>query len=313
MKYVIFGIDGGMGKNVAATAVVRAINKQYPDRKIIILTAWPDVWLCNPRVERVLQFGMTPYFYKDYIEGKDSLVYIQEPYKETSAIYRNKHLTQIWCDMYGITWDGENPELYFTSLEFDFVAQLINKQKPIFLLQTSGGAPGQNHKFSWARDLSPVLAQEIVNQMSKDYRVIHVRREDQIPLQNCDALSVNPRQLALSIFLSDKRLFIDSFMQHCAAALGKTSTVVWSANSPTVFGYTMHKNIKSNFEIGSLRNSFLDPFDILGDPIQLATPPNNLFSLEEIINSLKYEASTQPFAQALEGISNDENTSQILF
>jgi hypothetical protein len=298
MKYVIFGVEGGMGKNVLATAVVRAINKQYPDRKIIVMTAWPDVWLCNPRVERVLQFGMTPYFYKDYIDGKDSLVFIQDPYKQTEAIYRTKHLSEIWCELHGITWDGETPELYFTSLEFDFLTQLINKQKPIFLLQTFGGAQGQQHKYSWARDLSPVLAQEIVNRMSKDYRVIQIRREDQIGLQGCESLSVNPRQLALSILLSDKRLFIDSFMQHCAAALGKSSTVVWIGNSPTVFGYSIHKNIKSNFEVGSLRNSFYDPFDISGDPVQLATPPNNLFNVDEIMNSLLLESTTVPFANA---------------
>ena len=300
MKYVIFGVEGGMGKNVLATAVVRAINKQYPDRKIIVMTAYPDIWMCNPRVDRVLQFGMTPYFYKDYIEGKDTLVFIQEPYKQTDAIYRTKHLSQIWCEMYGINWDGEKPELYFTSLELDFLAQLINKQKPIFLLQTFGGAQNQNHKFSWARDLSPALAQEIVNRMSKDYRVIQIRREDQIGLNGCESLSVSPRQLALAILLSDKRLFIDSFMQHCAAALGKPSTVVWVGNSPTVFGYSIHHNIKSNFELGSMRNSMYDPFDILGDPIQLATPPNNLFDINEIMNSLTLEPTVQPFANAIQ-------------
>jgi hypothetical protein len=307
MKYVIFGVEGGMGKNVAATAVVRAINKQYPDRKIIVLTAYPDVWLCNPRIEKVLQFGMTPYFYKDYIDGKDTLIFIQEPYKQTDAIYRNKHLSQIWCEMYGINWDGETPEMYFTSLEFDFVAQLINKQNPIFLIQTAGGGANQTHKYSWARDLSPVLSQEVVNRMSKDYRVIQVRREDQLPLQGCETLSVNPRQLALSILLSDKRLFIDSFMQHCAAALNKPSTVVWVGNSPTVFGYAVHQNIKSNFEVGALRNSMYDPFDIIGDPIQLATPPNNLFSVDEIINSLTLDPVVQPFASAIQELINENN------
>jgi hypothetical protein len=302
MKYVIFGVEGGMGKNVLATAVVRAINKQYPDRKIIVLTAYPDVWMCNPRVEKVLQFGMTPYFYKDYIDGKDTLIFIQEPYKQTDAIYRNKHLSQIWCEMYGINWDGESPELYFTSLEFDFVSNLINKQKPIFLIQTAGGGQNQPNKYSWARDLSPALSQEVVNRMSKDYRVIQVRREDQIALNGCETLSVNSRQLALSILLSDKRLFIDSFMQHCAAALNKPSTVVWIANSPTVFGYKVHQNIKSNFEVGALRNSMYDPFDILGDPIQLATPPNNLFSVDEIVNSLILDPAAQPFMTALQDL-----------
>ncbi len=43
-KFIILHIEGGIGKNVVATAVVRAISKKYTDRKIIILTAHTDVW-----------------------------------------------------------------------------------------------------------------------------------------------------------------------------------------------------------------------------------------------------------------------------
>ena len=59
---------------------------------------------------------------------------IQDPYRDNDYIFRQKHLAQIWCDMYDIQWDGEQPELYFTQLENDFVQTLINKDKPIFLI-----------------------------------------------------------------------------------------------------------------------------------------------------------------------------------
>jgi len=72
MKYVVFQISGGIGKNVIATAVVRAMNFKYPDRKIVILTAHPDIWINNPRVHRVIQFGQTAYFYDDYVKDKDT-------------------------------------------------------------------------------------------------------------------------------------------------------------------------------------------------------------------------------------------------
>jgi uncharacterized phage-like protein YoqJ len=42
-KYSIFTISGGAGKNVLATAVVKAIKRSEPDRKIIILTAYKEV------------------------------------------------------------------------------------------------------------------------------------------------------------------------------------------------------------------------------------------------------------------------------
>lgn len=286
MKYVIFHVEGGIGKNILSTAVVRAINKQYPDRKIIVLTAWPEVWLCNPRVEKVIQFGQTSYFYKDYVEGKDSLIFMQDPYKQADAIYRTKHLTQVWCEMIGVNWDGEKPEMYFTTLEFDFVSTFINKTKPILLIHAFGGAQNQQHKYSWARDIPPIISNEVIRRLKNDYRIIQVRREDQIALEGAEYLSLQPRQIALSILLSDKRLFIDSFLQHAAASMDKPSTVLWVGNSPTVFGYSVNDNIKAQFEAGSLRNSLYDPYDIAGDPIQLATPPNNIFNIEEVMNSL---------------------------
>lgn len=286
-KYLILQIEGGIGKNVVATAVVRAVSKQYPDRKIIILTAHPDIWFCNPRVWKVLEFGKVPYFHQDYIADKDTILMIQEPYRCQDYIYRKKHLSNIWCDMYGIKWDGEKPEMYFTNLEFDFLSQTINKSKPIFMIQPFGGAAQQGHKYSWARDLPPQIAQSIVDEMSKDYRVIQVRRDDQIGLNNCEYLSMNPRQLAMAIMLSDKRLFIDSYMQHAAASLSLPSTVVWIVNSPDVLGYKIHNNIVSNFNNGEIRNSMYEAHDILGDPINLANIPNDLFDVKKILETLK--------------------------
>ena len=35
---IIFHINGGIGKNVSATAVLKAIKKTYPDNPIYVLT-----------------------------------------------------------------------------------------------------------------------------------------------------------------------------------------------------------------------------------------------------------------------------------
>ena len=189
--------------------------------------------------------------------------------------------------MCGVKYDGEIPELYFTNLEYDFLTTSINKEKPIFTIQAFGGAQNQGHKYSWARDIPPKIAQDIVDEMSKTHRVIQIKRDDQISLNNAESLSLNPRQLAMSLILSDKRLLIDSYLQHAAAALNLPSTVLWIANSPDVLGYKLHTNIESSFNIGSLRNSLYDPFDIIGDPINLSTTPNEIFDANKILESLK--------------------------
>jgi hypothetical protein len=44
---------------------------------------------------------------------------------------------------------------------------------------------------------------------------------------------------------SEKRVLIDSSLQHAAAALNKKSTVLWVGTSPKVFGYNLHTNIEA--------------------------------------------------------------------
>ena len=286
MEYIIFQINGGAGKNIIATSVVRAINIQYPESKIVILTAHPDIWINNQRIHRIEQFGQLSYFYDNYIKDKDSLVIAQEPYIATDCIYRKKTLSQIWCEIHNIKWQGEHPELYFTNLEKDFVSVLLNKTKPILLMQPFGGAQ-TTHKYSWMRDMPPQLAQNIVEEFKNDYRIIQVKREDQIGLNGVEYLTLNHRMLALSLLFSDKRILIDSYMQHAAAALDLPSVVLWIGNSPTTFGYDLHQNITTDFIIGNTRNMIFDPFDITGDPVQLGTPPGNLFNKDVIINLIK--------------------------
>jgi len=74
-----------------------------------------------------------------------------------------------------------------------------------------------------------------------------------------------------------------------------------------VFGYDIHKNITSQFEIGSTRNSLYDPFDITGDAIQVATPPGNLFDHTYVLNILKGDDLSNPIFSPRETITKVES------
>jgi hypothetical protein len=290
MSYAVIQIEGGVGKNVMATAVVRAINKKYPEHKIVVVTAHPDIWLNNQRIHKVIQFGTMQYFYNDYIEDKNSLVFLQDPYKTSDYIYRRKHVTEIWCELCGIDWDDATPEMYFTQLENDFCQTMISKdERPILMINAFGGAENQQHKYSWARDIPPVIAQRVIEQVSDRFRVIQIRRQDQMVLNNAESYITNIRQTALMLLQSDRRLLIDSFMQHAAAAFGLKSTVLWGCNSPIVLGYDIHNNIYGNFQKGDLKNSVYEPYDIIGDPTQIVSSPANMFDVDSIIKSLEID------------------------
>jgi hypothetical protein len=243
-KYVIFHIDGGCGKNIVATSVVKSIKSAYPEHKLIVVTAWPEVFVHNPNIFRVYKFGFIPYFYDDYINGKDSVILRSEPYHSGDLLYQKKSLNEIWCDIFNIPCIDTKPNIYLTERELIFAQNKLKKEGPILLIQSSGGASNQEHPYSWSRDLPPAFAQEIVNELKDKFnKILHIRTEKQPKLENTISITENFRNLFCYIALSDKILGIDSFVQHTAAAFGKKATVGWISNSPLVFGHEIHDNI----------------------------------------------------------------------
>lgn len=294
-KYIIFWTEGGHGKQVQATAVIRAIKKHYPDRKIIVVTPWDGPFFYNENVWRFYTFNELKYFYDDYIHMKDTIILRQEVYHTEDHIRQRKHLTQSWCDMYDIPWDGPMPEITLNPREIEIARDKIKPDagKPIMLLQTHGGGQGQYSKKSWARDMPIEIAQKIVNYYSKSYRILHMRRDDQPALQGVEVLNLPFRELYAVFIFSKKRLFIDSFAQHVAAALKLPSTVCWIANTPKEFGYDIHTNILPNVEKTRdfTKFSILERFQIDGQVQQFPFDTVNLFDINEIIKALDSQPS----------------------
>ena len=61
-KYFIWQINGGLGKNVAATALCKDIKQKYSDRKFILVASYPEVFLNNPYIDRVYNTGQLNHF-----------------------------------------------------------------------------------------------------------------------------------------------------------------------------------------------------------------------------------------------------------
>jgi uncharacterized phage-like protein YoqJ len=290
MKNIIFNIDGGIGKSIMATAVCEAIKKQYPKENLIVITAYPEVFLCNPHVDKHFNYNQLSYFYKEYIENGNFKAFMHNPYLETNFIQRKEHLLDTWCAMFGIKYNNEQPKLYLTQREETFYARKFASDKPVFVIQTNGGAVNQEMKYSWSRDIPFDVAQQVVNEFANEFNVVHIRRNDQIILENTTPIQADLRALFGLINISKKRLFMDSFAQHCAKALGLDSVVCWIGNTPFQFGYENNINIFSKKETkkAELKNSFLSKYNIVGDLIEFPyNNENEIFNVEEIILALK--------------------------
>lgn len=294
-KYSIFHVQGGIGKHVAATAVARAIKNNHLDRKLIVVCAYPEIFINLSFVDRVYQIGATTYFYQEYVQDKDSLLFHHEPYFTTNHIHKRKRLIENWCDMYGIKYNGERPEVKFNKLQFDVSRKFWARKKPIMLIHTNGGLMTTDAKpYSWTRDMPEDIAQELVDYYSKDYHIYQVTKINSPKLNNAEHIFATPQQsLTLmelfSILLhSRKRILIDSCLQHAAAALRKPSTVLWNGTSPKVFGYDIHDNINTEIPYDfKLPGSYLFDFDFNGNETEYPfTEDQKIFDIGKIIRSV---------------------------
>ena len=290
MSTVIFQVDGGLGKNIMATAVLKAIKNQYRKANIIVVTGYPDVFANNPNVNKVLAGGNTVGIHKDYILNKEAKVFISDPYLTSDFLTESGHLIKIWCDMYGVEYNGEMPELFLSKAEKEYFAPFYKLDKPIFAIQPNGGGNNQPLKYSWTRDIPQPIIQEVINNFANDYHVLHIKREDQFVYENTLQALDGFRSIAVLLTLSEKRLLIDSSSMHIATALNLPSVVTWVGTNPKVFGYDMHKNIVANEP--TIKTNIEHPYyqkHLLFEDLSTFeyNDLNEVFDVNKIIDSLK--------------------------
>jgi hypothetical protein len=201
-------------------------------------------------VDRVYRIGLTPYFYKDYIQDKDSLIFKHEPYFTTDHIHKRLPLIENWCKLYDLEYKGETPELLFNSRQIQFGERKWKRAKPVLVLHSNGGPVNdQPYTYSWAT------------------------------MTNMELFSL--------LLFSERRILIDSCLQHAAAALGLKSTVLWVSTSPKVFGYSIHDNIKAEIPEGvKLPDSYLFDYNFHGLNHECPITDLNMFDVPTIISTL---------------------------
>jgi ADP-heptose:LPS heptosyltransferase len=289
---VIFHVEGGLGKHIIATALLKVIRKNHPNDTIHIICAYPDIFKHNPAVDHVHLNGQQGPFYKQYIRGKESdcKIYFADPYTQSDFILEQDHLLNIWAKQWGMEYQGETPQIYLTQSEVDYFKPFYQTEKPILAIQPNGGPQNQGFNYSWTRDIPEPTVLKVIEEFESTHTIVHIKREDQKKYPNSLHALDGFRSISILLQLADKRMLIDSFAQHLATAFNLPSTVCWVTTKPEVFGYELHNNIKANkFTLPvDFPNNLYQPFalsqDISSCPYQKL---EDVFNVDEIIKSLK--------------------------
>lgn len=291
MKKTVLHVNGGMGKNLMATAMAKAVKTAQPDREIIVVTAWPQIWLNNEYIWRVYKQGNTPYFFEDHVKDQDSKILLSDPYTHEAFIQNKRSCADVWCEQSGVPYNGEMPNLYLTAAEKEIFARRFSSQDPIFVIQSNGGMPsGQKYATSWQRDLPLKVAQQLVNWANNNgYKVIHVRLQNQPELMNTQPFwTDNIREVFGLLMHSTARVLIDSFAQHACMALGLKSVVCWPVDNVTSLGYAFHDNVvsKAKTKASCLIDSYLRDYNITGELHECPFADDEIFMAGDIVSRI---------------------------
>tara|TARA_B100001175_G_C19435848_1_gene603536 strand:- start:19 stop:912 length:894 start_codon:yes stop_codon:yes gene_type:complete len=293
-KYSLFHVQGGFGKHIAATAVAKCIKNNHPSRELILTAVYTEIYQNLPFVDRVYQLGNTSYYYQTYVEDMDSLIFANEPYFTTDHVNKKLPLIQTWSKMYGLKYKGEMPQITFNHLQKKIAKEFWTNRsngKPILVIQTNGGLLNEQRPYLWARDMPIALAQKLVDHYEKDYHIFQITKPTGEVLDGVEVINTPMSNMELvSILLqSEKRIFIDSCMQHAAAALKMPSVVLWNGTSPKVFGWEMHTNIQARKPAKfKLPNSVFFDFDFIGVEAEYpyVDEEEDIFDFDKIIEAV---------------------------
>ena len=293
-KYSLFHVQGGFGKHIAATAVAKCIKNNHPSRELILTAVYTEIYQNLPFVDRVYQLGNTSYYYQTYVEDMDSLIFANEPYFTTDHVNKKLPLIQTWSKMYGLKYKGEMPQITFNHLQKKIAKNFWTTRangKPIMVMQTNGGLLNEQRPYLWARDMPITLAQKLVDHYEKDYHIFQITKPAGEVLDGVEVIKdpMSNMELVSILLQSEKRIFIDSCMQHAAAALKMPSVVLWNGTSPKVFGWEMHTNIQARKPAKfKLPNSVFFDFDFIGVEAEYpyVDEDEEIFDFDKIIEAV---------------------------
>ncbi len=244
---ITLSINGGIGRNIALTGVLKEYIKANKNKEINLLASFPEIFMNIEGINKIYPFH-TPYLYDSVI--KDSIFIEPEPYKIPEYYNENKHITYCFNKELNNKKENINPNMSFTKEELMAAKGFIdNQKKPVILIQpfASGFKNGIDKQ---KKSLKLPFLKELVETLSKDYKLFIVKSKEQKVDIKVDTFLNNTlrQQIALIPFVK-AIITVDSFMLHAAAQFNTPTFVFWGTTREGNLGYDKHINIRNDVEL----------------------------------------------------------------
>ena len=262
-------IEGGIGKQVAFTAIINALVKKDKE-KIQVHSPYVDVFGGNLNVKFALDANTIPQHDKRILDSQN--ICYCEPYK-SNFIKGEIHIIQSYCKLFGVKYDEKMRQKMFTD-HYKDPAKKTAGDSDFIVVQFSGGqAPaGFNQQNVYVsndptRNYHLHLAQKVIDMIRKEHEDLKIinfslpneptyketERPDLIPFAQWHEILKMPNCKG---FIS-----VDSCLNHFARSAGRKGVVIWGGTRWPSFGYKQNKNINYWFRDGGWDEEKFEPQD----------------------------------------------------
>jgi ADP-heptose:LPS heptosyltransferase len=244
---LVIQIDGGIGRLLCATPALELLAQKEPERRIIVLTSFPDVFRENPYVYKAYNLN-SDYLWEDVI--KHGEFKYPEPYHLYDYYTQELHLIQAFNKILIGSTTLSPPKIYLSKTEVRWGLDFVNERKennggkPIIVLQHAGAGASIdiNNELNDGsfRSLPTDKLHLILDALEDSCTFVNASH---IPIEHSKVWNqnFNIRQLFSIIASCDYYFGIDSFASHAAASFGKTGVLLLGSTYKESIGYDNFK------------------------------------------------------------------------
>ena len=251
----IYIVQGGIGKHVMFSSLIEKLSDRDAE-KIMIVSAYPDLFKYHPRVEVSAGFHEAG-FYDKYVKGTDNNIIYREPYY-SNYVKGEMHFIQSLAEMLEIEYDNDLPDIYVDNFAVEESSRFVENFPKFIVTQFSGGQSPINfdpnrpfiHTAGQIKDYSRERAQDVVNTIKKeypDYTILNYALPNEATYNLENTIHIESPYLFYVSLLTYCKTYIaiDSSLQHFAANRHNPNKgiVLWGSTDPKSLGYEKNMNL----------------------------------------------------------------------
>ena len=274
-------IEGGIGKQVAFTAIIDALVKKDKE-KIQIHSPYVDIFGGNSNVKFALDANTIIHKDKRILESQN--ICYCEPYK-TNYLKGELHIIQSYCKLFGVKYEEKMRPKMFTDHYKKPVQKIIGDDDFIVIQFSGGQAPAgfnPNNPYNSndpTRNYHPFLVQKVINLIKEKYEDLKIINFS-LPNEPNYEHTIKPELMPFAqwhemLKLPNCKGFIsvDSCLNHFARSAGRKGVVIWGGTRWIQLGYKQNKNI----------NKWWDKWDDWDNDIYDPQDPRNIMVEPEVV------------------------------